>query len=184
MAVGDEGESSKEHYETVIMREAHKYEGQIERLTYMLEEERKRSAILETELVNYLRGQSLISRDSCSFSINDEKTRIMTVSMIDARDMREKGTDRTYIAYVMNVKNSLGDQWTIYRRFRQFEVLHFYMLRRFDEHVPNFPTKRLLLGKAKKVARRQAALQEYCNFLLANPLFGSFPPLQEFFSRT
>jgi len=172
----------KEHYENIIQREAKQYQQQIEKLTYQLTEEKKRNALLEAELINYLRDQSPNKSDSRP-STNDDKAKIVSVQLIDTRDMKEKDGNRRFTAYVLNVQNSLGEQYTIHKRYKQFEVLHFLLSRRFSEVVPELPPKHELAGKTHKIAKRKTALQDYCNEIIANSNFLTFSPVLDFFRR-
>jgi hypothetical protein len=211
----------REHYESIMRREAYKYQQQIDTLTRELEEEKKRSALLESELVQYLRQNanlpprplgSTSSSTSTSTSTSSslpspppptslasppysspplsssplvygDKSRVVSVNIIDAREMKEKEGGRKYHAYVINIQNVLGEGWTIYKRYRQFEVLHFLIVRRFGEHVPELPPKRQLIKQAEKIQKRKEGLQHYCNQLLAIPSLANFGPIIDFFKQ-
>eukprot|EP00026_Physarum_polycephalum_P015158 Phypoly_transcript_15782.p1 GENE.Phypoly_transcript_15782~~Phypoly_transcript_15782.p1 ORF type:complete len:159 (+),score=36.02 Phypoly_transcript_15782:119-595(+) len=147
----------REHYESTLRREAYKYQQQIEALTRELQEEKQRNALLEAELVQHLRAQPFTSSSpplSLPFSspaliLNEEKNKIASVMFVEAREMKEKETGRKYTAYIINVQNAQGATWTIHKRYRQFEVLHFLLARRFGEAVPDFPPKHELIGMSE-----------------------------------
>lgn len=180
----------KEQYEATIRREAYRYQQRIDALVQQLDEERKRNALLEAELVQYLRNQSPALRGDGAgpvASVNSSPlelklvSKTVTANIIDAREMKEKDGGRKYTAFVVNMSNERNDSWTIYKRYSQFEVLHWLLVRRFADEVPEFPPKREFISKAVKIPKRKAGLQQYCNELLTNPKYSTFGAVVEFF---
>jgi len=208
----------REHYESIMRREAYRYQQRIDALVQQLEEERKRNALLEAELVHHLRNQSTNNKNpvyqsttpSNQYSLNAQFTTSPSVSpnssasnyyptgdgvvpdargkannvaanIIDARELKEKEGGRKYTAYVINLNDQRGEGWTIYKRYRQFEVLHCLLVRRFADDVPEFPPKHELISKSVKIPKRKAALQQYCNQVLSSPAYASYGPVVDFF---
>jgi len=181
----------KEHYDTIMKREAYRYQQRIDALVQQLEEERKRNGLLEAELVQHLRNQSSSSSTSPMVSLNNygllssmpdvSAVNNISASIVDARELKEKDGGRKYTAYVINVGPQDGTGWTLYKRYRNFEVLHTMLVRRFVEDVPEFPPKHELISSSVKIPKRKAALQQYCNELLSNPQYRSFGPVLDFF---
>lgn len=57
-----------------------------------------------------------------------------------------------------------SEQWSVFRRYRRFRELHFYLLHKYDGVVslPAFPPKRWLGNRTEKLAEeRRRALEQY-----------------------
>ena len=84
-----------------------------------------------------------------------------------------------YVEYSIEIKNSLNQSWTIYKRYKCFQKLHKKLCLKLRD-LPNFPPKKFFNMTRKIIAEREIALEHYLNYLLDKIDLLKFPEILQF----
>ncbi|KAK9836709.1 hypothetical protein WJX74_006496 [Apatococcus lobatus] len=100
-----------------------------------------------------------------------------------AADLKSEA-GRDFVTYKVRVADDVAE-WTVSRRFRNFEALHSRLRQACTQYTGRLPPKQLGFGTSQSVQfveQRRTLLDAYLQYIVADPVLASSPDVFEFLS--